>query len=128
MRLPTRLVPRPQLRPYGLVLGGDLDGKVVVNLQDPSETPASYVTGVKEHQGMLFLGTIGEDSIKRIPVPVPEDEDHGERVARLATSRGSLTIARHSSVRQRVTVHSDLILIGRSPRTAAVLGPIRTGK
>jgi hypothetical protein len=67
------------LKPYGLVLGIDLDGNVVANLQDPSGTHASYVTGVKEHQGMLFLGTIGEDSIKRIPVPVPKDEDHGGR-------------------------------------------------
>jgi len=71
LRLPTRLVPRPQLKPYGLVLGIDLDGNVVANLQDPSGTHASYVSGVKEHHGMLFLGTIGEDSIKRIPVPVP---------------------------------------------------------
>ena len=80
LRLPTRLVPRPQLKPYGFVLGLDSDGAVVANLQDPSGIDASYVTGAREHRGMLFLGTIGGDSIKRIPVPVPEDEGHGARV------------------------------------------------
>jgi hypothetical protein len=49
-------------------------------------------------------------------------------VARAMTSRGSLTIAHRSSVRQRITVHSDAIPIGQSARTAAVRGPIRTGK
>jgi hypothetical protein len=49
-------------------------------------------------------------------------------VARPVPTRGSLTIAHRASVRQRITVHSDLIPIGQSARTAGVLGPIRTGK
>ncbi len=56
-------------RRYGFVLGLDLEGKVIHNLQDPSGKHASFVTSVYEHEGMLFLGNINDKAIYRIPVP-----------------------------------------------------------
>ena len=52
----------------GFVLGLDMDGRVIYNLQDASR---SYVqtTNVVEHDGMLYLGSIKEDAIGRLPVP-----------------------------------------------------------
>ena len=52
----------------GFVLGLDMDGRFIYNLQDPSR---SYVqiTNVVEHDGMLYLGSIKEDAIGRLPVP-----------------------------------------------------------
>jgi hypothetical protein len=52
----------------GVILGVDMDGRVIQNLQDPSR---SYIqiTSVKEHDGMLYLGSLVEDSIGRLPVP-----------------------------------------------------------
>ena len=52
----------------GFVLGLDMDGRVTYNLQDASR---SYVqiTNVVEHDGMLYLGSIKEDAIGRLPVP-----------------------------------------------------------
>ncbi|HEX6303897.1 MAG TPA: hypothetical protein VFZ76_06890 [Anaerolineales bacterium] len=49
-RLPASWLPAP--KKYGLVLGLDLDGNVVSNLQDPSGTYA-YITTDKEHGGYL---------------------------------------------------------------------------
>ena len=52
----------------GFVLGLDMDGRVIHNLQDPS---GSYVqiSSVEEHDGMLYLGSLVEDAIGRLPVP-----------------------------------------------------------
>ena len=52
----------------GFVLGLDIDGRVIHNLQDPS---GSYVqiTSVQEHDGMLYLGSFVDDAIGRLPVP-----------------------------------------------------------
>ena len=52
----------------GFVLGLDMDGRVIYNLQDPS---GSYVqiSSVEEHDGMLYLGSITEDAIGRLPAP-----------------------------------------------------------
>ena len=65
-RLPEAMQPAPKF--YGLVLGLDMGGRVVHNLQDPA---ASYrgITSVQEHEGMLYLGSIQEDSIGRVPAP-----------------------------------------------------------
>ncbi|MEW6405878.1 MAG: SMP-30/gluconolactonase/LRE family protein [Chloroflexota bacterium] len=57
------------VRKYGFILGLDLDGKVLHNLQDPSGKSASHITSVYEHEGMLFLGNIDDTAIYRIPVP-----------------------------------------------------------
>jgi len=66
VRLPEALLPKP--KNYGFVLGLDTDGNVVYNLQDPS---GSYgqITSVEEHDGMLYFGSLAEDSIGRTPVP-----------------------------------------------------------
>jgi hypothetical protein len=56
-------------REYGFVLGLDLNGKVVHNLQDPSGKFASHVTSAYEYDGMLYLGNISDKAIYRIPVP-----------------------------------------------------------
>jgi sugar lactone lactonase YvrE len=52
----------------GFVLGLDIDGRVMHNLQDPS---GSYVqiTSIEEYDGMLYLGSAVEDAIGRLPVP-----------------------------------------------------------
>lgn len=57
------------IRRYGFILGLDLDGNVLHNLQDPSGKYASHVTSVYEYDGMLFLGNIADTAIYQIPVP-----------------------------------------------------------
>jgi hypothetical protein len=66
VRLPEGLVPPAD--DYGFVLGLDTDGHVVHNLQDPSASYAQ-ITSVQEHEGMLYLGSLVEDEIGRLPVP-----------------------------------------------------------
>ncbi|HEX8492388.1 MAG TPA: SMP-30/gluconolactonase/LRE family protein [Pyrinomonadaceae bacterium] len=67
LRLPEFLQPSPQR--YGFVLGLNRDGEVVANLQDPSGQAFALISNVLEYQGKLYLGSIGEDSLGRIPVP-----------------------------------------------------------
>jgi sugar lactone lactonase YvrE len=67
LRLPESLRPAPT--PFGFVLGLDTDGKVRHNLQDPTGESYDEITSVTEHSGMLYLGSIVEDSIGRLPVP-----------------------------------------------------------
>jgi strictosidine synthase len=50
------------------VLGIDQDGNVVHNLQDPAAS-FTQVTSVQEHEGMLYLGSLVEDAIGRLPAP-----------------------------------------------------------
>ncbi len=69
MRLPSSWKPTPTPTRYGLVLGLNQAGKVVYNLQEPTGKFVSVVTSVKEHDGMLYLGTIGDNAIKRLAVP-----------------------------------------------------------
>jgi sugar lactone lactonase YvrE len=66
MRLPEAMM--PAAKNYGFVLGLDNDGRVIHNLQDPS---GSYgqITNVVEYKGMLYLGSLVEDAIGRLPVP-----------------------------------------------------------
>jgi sugar lactone lactonase YvrE len=56
-------------RGYGFVLGLDLEGNVVHNLQDPSGKFASHVTSAYEYEGKLYLGNISDTAIYRITVP-----------------------------------------------------------
>jgi len=65
-RLPRFLFSGP--RDYGFLLGLDSNGTVIHNLQDPS---GAYVriTNIVERNGMLYLGSIKEDSIGVFPVP-----------------------------------------------------------
>jgi sugar lactone lactonase YvrE len=63
------MFPRPPVAEnYGFVLGIDLEGRVIYNLQDPSAS-FSQITSVQEHGGMLYLGSLVEDAIGRLPVP-----------------------------------------------------------
>ena len=66
MRLPEAMLPAAEN--YGFILGLDVDGRVVHNLQDPSASYAQ-ITSVQEHEGMLYLGSLVEDAIGRLPVP-----------------------------------------------------------
>ncbi|HEY3821655.1 MAG TPA: SMP-30/gluconolactonase/LRE family protein [Polyangiaceae bacterium] len=58
--LPEALQPKPPR--YGLVLGIDETGNVVHNLQDPSGHVA-HLTGAREHDGRLFLGSLDESAL-----------------------------------------------------------------
>jgi sugar lactone lactonase YvrE len=62
-RLPRFLQPPPQR--YGFVLGLDLKGHVVENLQDGSQVCYARVANAVEHQGVLYLGSIGESAVGR---------------------------------------------------------------
>jgi sugar lactone lactonase YvrE len=66
MRLPESMLPAAEN--HGFVLGIDLEGRVVYNLQDPSAS-FSQITSVQEHEGMLYLGSLVEDAIGRLAAP-----------------------------------------------------------
>jgi sugar lactone lactonase YvrE len=66
-RLPTFL--QPNVHRYGFVLGLDVNGKVVHNLQDPSPTCFTQIANAVEHKGNLYFGSIGESAIGRAPLP-----------------------------------------------------------
>jgi sugar lactone lactonase YvrE len=71
-RLPKFLQPAPQR--YSFVLGLDLNGKVTNNLQDGSPNCFAEIANAVEHQGALYFGTIGENTIGRYrlaPQPTP---------------------------------------------------------
>lgn len=63
-RLPERLQPQPEH--YGLVVGLDADGTIRHALHGPSGS-FSEVTGVREHDGWLYLGSLIESAIARVP-------------------------------------------------------------
>lgn len=58
--LPDALQPQPPR--YGFVLGIDEQGKVVHNLQDPSGRVA-HLTGAREHDGRLFVGSLQDSAV-----------------------------------------------------------------
>ncbi len=62
-RLPRFLQPAPKR--YSFVLGLDLNGHVVENLQDGSQQCYARVANAVEHQGTLYLGSIGEGAVGR---------------------------------------------------------------
>lgn len=67
------LVRAPQLQPtpkrYGFVLGLNMNGRVIHNLQEPSGNSYALITSVQEHEGMLYLGSLKEDALGRLPAP-----------------------------------------------------------
>jgi hypothetical protein len=65
-RLPKFLQPAPQR--YSFVLGLDPQGRVVENLQNGSPDCYAQIANVVEHNGALYLGSIGEDTIARFPL------------------------------------------------------------
>lgn len=67
LRLPQFMQPAPKR--YAFVLGLDQNGRITHNLQDPSGKSFALVSSVLEHQGKLYLGSIGEEAVGRLPVP-----------------------------------------------------------
>ena len=63
MRLPKFVQPAPQR--YSFVLGLDPQGRVVQNLQNGSPDCFAEISNVVEHNGTLYFGSIGEDTLGR---------------------------------------------------------------
>ena len=66
-RLPPFLQPSP-LR-HGFILGIDLNGNVIYNLQDPSPNSFSPITSVEEKKGVLYLGSLNYPGFAKIKRP-----------------------------------------------------------
>ena len=66
IRLPRFLQPAPQR--YSFVLGFDLQGRVVENLQNGSPDCYAEIANVVERNGTLYFGSIGEDTVGRFPL------------------------------------------------------------
>jgi sugar lactone lactonase YvrE len=62
-RLPKFLQPAPKR--YSFVLGLDQQGKVIENLQNGPPDCYAQIANVVEHNGTLYFGSIGEDTIGR---------------------------------------------------------------
>ena len=65
-RLPKFFQPAPKR--YSFVLGLDRQGRVVENLQNGSPDCYAQIANVVEHNGALYFGSIGEDTIARFPL------------------------------------------------------------
>ena len=65
-RLPKFLQPAPQR--YSFVLGLDQTSRVVENLQNNSPDCFAEIANVLEHNGTLYFGSIGEDTVGRFPL------------------------------------------------------------
>lgn len=66
-RLPLWVQPAPAR--YAFVLGIDMQGRVIHNLQDPSPSSFAPITSVREHRGTLYFGSLERDAIGRIRAP-----------------------------------------------------------
>jgi sugar lactone lactonase YvrE len=66
-RLPRFLQPGPNR--YSFVLGLDLNGRAIENLQDGSSECYAQIANVVEHQGALYFGSIGESALGRFRLP-----------------------------------------------------------
>jgi sugar lactone lactonase YvrE len=66
-RLPKSLQPAPQR--YSFVLGLDTEGHVIDNLQNGSPGCYAQIANTVEHNGVLYFGSIGENSIGRFTLP-----------------------------------------------------------
>ncbi|MEQ1438519.1 SMP-30/gluconolactonase/LRE family protein [Fontimonas sp. SYSU GA230001] len=65
-RLPDFLQPGPAH--HGWVLGLDLDGKVVANLQYKGRGAYAPITSVEQHGDALYLGSLTDTAIGRLPL------------------------------------------------------------
>jgi sugar lactone lactonase YvrE len=63
-RLPAFVQPAPKMHSW--VLGLDLDGKVVANLQYAGEKPYAPITSAEEHGEYLYFGSLSDTAIGRI--------------------------------------------------------------
>jgi sugar lactone lactonase YvrE len=66
-RLPKLLQPAPKR--YSFVLGLDMNGKVVENLQNPAADCYAEIANAVEHNGALYFGSIGESTVGRFRLP-----------------------------------------------------------
>jgi hypothetical protein len=66
-RLPEALKPKPVR--HGIVLGYDLDGRLVHNLQDRSGRVA-ITTSARWHEGSLYIGSLSEPHIAVLPLDI----------------------------------------------------------
>ena len=66
-KLPRLLWPRPE--PYGFVLEIDETGRILRSLQDPGGRRVRHVTTAREHDGTLYLGSLDQAWIGRLPLP-----------------------------------------------------------
>src|SRR5262249_46391960 len=66
-RLPPFL--QPDTTRHAFALGVDVSGKVIYNLQDPSPKSYAPIPSVREHGGMLYLGSVERDALGRIRAP-----------------------------------------------------------
>jgi sugar lactone lactonase YvrE len=65
-RLPKFLQPATQR--YSFVVGLDQSGRVVQNLQNNSPDCFAEIANAVEHNGALYFGSIGEDTLGRFPL------------------------------------------------------------
>jgi sugar lactone lactonase YvrE len=63
LRLPKFMQPAPKR--YSFVLGLDQQGRVVENLQNGSAECYAEIANVVEHNGVLYFGSIGENTLGR---------------------------------------------------------------
>jgi sugar lactone lactonase YvrE len=68
-RLPGFLWPQPAR--YGLVALLDPSGRPLVSLHDPSGERVHGITTAREHDGVLYLGTLHESWLARYTLPLP---------------------------------------------------------
>lgn len=73
-RLPKLLQPAPKR--YSFVLGLDVNGHVIDNLQDGSPQCYAEIANAVERQGTLYFGSIGESSVGRFRLPSPSAPPH----------------------------------------------------
>lgn len=66
-RIPQSLQPAPTHQGY--IIGLDLEGNIIYNLQDLSGAVFAPTTSVIEHDGMLYLGTLSMGGIGRVAIP-----------------------------------------------------------
>jgi sugar lactone lactonase YvrE len=60
---------RPAAKHHAFVLGLDGGGRVVYNLQDASPGAFAPITSVNERGGSLYLGSVEQPAVARLPVP-----------------------------------------------------------
>ena len=65
-KLPAFLQPRP--RRHAFVLGLDLSGKIVANLQYAGDDAYAPITSVREHGPWLFFGSLTYPAVGRLPL------------------------------------------------------------
>src|SRR6266550_4743367 len=63
-RLPRFVQPGPKR--YSFVLGLDMNGNVIENLQDASPDCYAQIANAVEHNGALYFGSIGESTVGRL--------------------------------------------------------------